>query len=121
MDPVISWLRPLANPWSVTDPNTTKWQYRRVQRAVADGIVLRSLAVREIRQKLHKDGDVYEHDAGAVALLYPPRGRVRWALGRMLLSWKLWFLDMVRPVYEKGGNEQVRDKLCTEDIRSRIT
>lgn len=103
-DPLIQWLRPLAGPWSITDPNTSKWQYRRVQRAVADGTVVRSASVGEI----YKNGDVYEHDAGAVALLFPPRDHVRWTLDRMLLSWKLWFLDIFSPIYEKGGNEQVR-------------
>ncbi|BCS27820.1 GNAT family N-acetyltransferase [Aspergillus puulaauensis] len=113
-DPLIQWLRPLADLWSVTDPNTSKWQYRRVQRAVADGIVVRSAAVGEI----YKNGDVYEHDAGAVALFFPPRGRVRGTLGRMLLSWKLWFLGIVSPIHEKGGNEQRLQKLM--DTHDRV-
>lgn len=110
---MIYWLRPLADPWSVIDPNTSKWQYRRVQRAVAEGIVLRGATVSEIGQGFEKDGEAYEglnveQDAGAVALLFPPRGRCRWSLGSILLLWKLWFLDILRPVYERGANEKVR-------------
>ncbi|KAF4219000.1 hypothetical protein CNMCM5878_004213 [Aspergillus fumigatiaffinis] len=110
-DPLIRWLRPLAGPWSASDPNTSKWQYRRVLRAAADGIVLSSATVTEVDREFHKDGKVCERltvewDAGAVALLFPPRRRCRWTLGRILLRWKVWFLDIVSSVHEKGGNDK---------------
>jgi hypothetical protein len=75
--------------------------------------VLSSATVTEVDREFHKDGKVCERltvewDAGAVALLFPPRRRCRWTLGRILLRWKVWFLDIVSSVHEKGGNDKVR-------------
>jgi hypothetical protein len=46
-------------------------------------------------------------DAGAAVLLFPPAGRNRWTLRRLLLRAKLWFLDILDPVSEEGANTQV--------------
>ncbi|KAF4256247.1 hypothetical protein KXW12_008341 [Aspergillus fumigatus] len=93
-DPLIRWLRPLAGSWSTSDSNTSKCQYRRVLKVVADGIVFISATVAEVDRRFHKDGklcerSIVERDAG------------------------VWFLDIVSPVYEKGANDkrlkQLRD------------
>ncbi|KAH3342893.1 hypothetical protein KXV52_000530 [Aspergillus fumigatus] len=110
-DPLIRWQGPLAGSWSTSDPNTSEWQYRRVLKAVADGIVFISATVAEVDRRFHKDGklcerSIVERDAGVVALLFPPRRRCRWTLGRILLWLKVWFLDIVSPVHEKGANDK---------------
>ncbi|KAL4988796.1 hypothetical protein BDW68DRAFT_186866 [Aspergillus falconensis] len=126
-DPLITWLRPRVPPWTRIETETFKWQYRRVQQAVAEGIVLKSgppaemdrlfpartaasgdaepkvpgSVVEEGRSE-NEDGD---EDAGVVVLLFPQRHQ-KWTFERLLLLCKLRLLDIFRPVHEKGTKQQ---------------
>ncbi|KAE8382453.1 putative GNAT family N-acetyltransferase [Aspergillus bertholletiae] len=119
-DPLIRWLRPNAAPWSSEQSSTRKWQYRRVQQAILEGVVLRSRPASQLaqelavsRQRLGLPTSTREIDdrnggseAGAVALLFPPKRRETWALSRMVLAAKLWLLSWFDPVSDNGADEK---------------
>ncbi|GLA13326.1 hypothetical protein AnigIFM62618_010314 [Aspergillus niger] len=127
-DPLITWLRPRVPPWTKDNTETFKWQYRRVQRAVAGGIVLQSGPSYQIgrllpprpsescRVEADVKGSVVEEsrsedggeemDAGVVALLFPPRGAQEWSFSRFMLECKLLFLDTFCARRESGTNIQ---------------
>ncbi|KAI9040532.1 GNAT family N-acetyltransferase [Aspergillus affinis] len=118
-DPLIRWLRPHAPPWTRFQPDTYRWQYRRVQRAIVDGMVFRSLSVTHLAelvplrdQKSKQSEIVSEHitdegtDAEAAVLLVPPKKRLRWTVTRVLYAIKLWILDKLSPVPDNGGDEK---------------
>jgi hypothetical protein len=46
-------------------------------------------------------------DAGSAILLFPPYGRLKWTIGRMLLAVRLWVKDKFSPVPDKGADEGV--------------
>lgn len=46
-------------------------------------------------------------DAGAVVFLFPPKDRVSWSLSLILLSCKLWLLDMLYPARDSGADDKV--------------
>ncbi|GKZ26510.1 hypothetical protein AbraIFM66951_002591 [Aspergillus brasiliensis] len=127
-DPLITWLRPRVPPWRKDNIETYKWQYRRVQRAVADGIVLQSAPNNQILQSFSpissescrveadvkgsvpeesrsEDGDD-DMDAGVVALLFPPQRHQKWTFARFVLQCKLLFLDTFCARRESGTNTQ---------------
>ncbi|KAL3457554.1 hypothetical protein BJX64DRAFT_293044 [Aspergillus heterothallicus] len=126
-DPLIKWLRPHAAPWATDQLNTNKWQRRRIQTAIAKGVVLRSPPVSKLRQSdpvraavpgegtTDKSGaltgvdDVGESskDTGAAVILYPPPGRLQWTVKRFILMCKLRLLDIFNPVTECGTDAQV--------------
>lgn len=120
-DPLIRWLRPSAAPLSTQQHETTKWQYRRVQQAILEGIVLRSTPVTQLAQEFptrsqQKDpltsiieiNDGKEGpEAGTVALLFPPKNRQTWTLSKMVLAVKLWFLSWFDRVSDHGADEKV--------------
>ncbi|PYI10912.1 hypothetical protein BO78DRAFT_403485 [Aspergillus sclerotiicarbonarius CBS 121057] len=127
-DPLISWLRPRFPPWTRNNTETFKWQYRRVQRAIADGIVLqsgptahldrffpsRSLkrchtepeVLGSVIEARRSEGEDEDEDAGAVVILFPPREHRKWTLARIFLLCKLSLLDIFRSVCERGTNAQ---------------
>ncbi|KAL3496403.1 GNAT family N-acetyltransferase [Aspergillus germanicus] len=124
-DPLIEWLRPRAPAWSIDQPDTFKWQYRRIQRTMVQGIALQSAPALQkdqdhngfrgsglsdvstplLRAAIAQDTKPLE-DAGAAVLLFPPPGRHRWTLRRLLLRLKLWCLDIFDPISEEGANTQ---------------
>ena len=119
-DPLIRWLRPHAPPWTRFQTDTYRWQYRRVQRAILDGMVFRSLSVTQLGdvvplrdQKSKNSETISEHitdegtDAGAAVLLVPPKKRLRWTMTRILYALKLWILDTLSPVPDNGGDKKV--------------
>ncbi|KAJ5610576.1 hypothetical protein N7510_007295 [Penicillium lagena] len=140
-DPLIRWLRPNALPWSQLDGASWKWQYRRVQRVMLEGQVLRSAgALQMARMFPHKiqnapvpaadgastttpekvaqvsaseepDPSLSDADAGAVVFFFPPKDRMSWSLSRLLLSCKLWLLDMLNPARDSGANDKRLAKL----------
>ncbi|CAL5873660.1 uncharacterized protein PFLUO_LOCUS7942 [Penicillium psychrofluorescens] len=50
-------------------------------------------------------------DAGAVVFLFPPKDRVSWSLSLILLSCKLWLLDMLYPARDSGADDKRLAKL----------
>ncbi|OJI89134.1 hypothetical protein ASPTUDRAFT_206115 [Aspergillus tubingensis CBS 134.48] len=127
-DPLIKWLRPHAPPWTKYNAEICNWQYRRVQRAVAEGIVLQSGPSYQIarcfpsrpsgschvgpdakgsvaEERWSEDGDENK-DAGVVALLFPPRRHQKWTLAKLVLQFKLLFLDIFCARRESGTNVQ---------------
>lgn len=46
-------------------------------------------------------------DAGAVIFLFPPKDRMSWSVSQILLSCKLWLLDMLNPARDDGANDKV--------------
>ena len=120
-DPLIRWLRPRAAPWSTQQHETNKWQYRRVQQALLEGIVLRSTPATQLAQDIPTGGQqknipasicgMNDRDegpaAGTVAFLFPPKSRQRWTLGKLVLAVKLWFLSWLDPVSDNGADEKV--------------
>ncbi|KAJ0415428.1 hypothetical protein BJY00DRAFT_327055 [Aspergillus carlsbadensis] len=138
-DPLIKWLRPLAPVWTSDQADTYRWQYRRVRRAIAEGIVLQSESVpEEYQQSLlptgsrsnstaalgsHTSGDDRglsngDRDAETAVLLFPPKSRRKWTLSRRVLIVKLWLLDMFDPVAEKGTSPQRLETMMTTHERS---
>ncbi|PIG89344.1 GNAT family N-acetyltransferase [Aspergillus arachidicola] len=118
-DPLIRWLRPSAAPWSTQQHETTKWQYRRVQQAILEGIVLRSTPATQLAQEFPTrsqqdpltsvteiNDDKEWPGAGAVALLFPPKSRQTWTLNKMVLAVKLWFLSWFDRVSDNGADEK---------------
>ncbi|KAL6230958.1 hypothetical protein BDW75DRAFT_234007 [Aspergillus navahoensis] len=129
-DPLITWLRPRVPPWTTIQTETFKWQYRRVQRAVAEGIILKSGPTAQIdglfpartaessdtepkvqgsvvdKSRSENEDRAEDEDAGVVVLLFPPLKRQKWTLERLLLLCKLRVLDTFRPVHEKGTKQQ---------------
>ncbi|KAL4864265.1 hypothetical protein BDV12DRAFT_189076 [Aspergillus spectabilis] len=122
-DPLIKWLRPLAPQWTRYQPETYRWQNRRVQRVIGQGIVLQSIPTTQIHRLLPRkdakskggdgpgEGEAVSDDAGAVVLLLPPPGYLNWTLEGFLLSCKLRLLDIFRPVSEEGTNKKRLDIL----------
>lgn len=113
-DPLIQWLRPNAIPWSQQSPAVRKWQYRRVQRTILDGLVFQSQPIWQMLQLFQSKssepkgdcttlGSVSEDkgsDSGAVVFLHPPRSQWRWSLARIFLACELWVLDWLSPVLD---------------------
>lgn len=69
-DPLVRWLRPCGIPWNhLDDPEIAKWQYRRVQRAMVEGMVLACASVGDMdaliprRQTLLSSPNKKDHDA----------------------------------------------------------
>jgi ribosomal protein S18 acetylase RimI-like enzyme len=113
---LIQWLRPNAPPWATNQPSTTKWQCRRIQRAIYEGTVFRSAPVSHILPQHHKSSSEEDEakdgeesgscvDAGAAVMLFPPRKS--WTLPRLLLGAKLWLLNWCFPVVDNDANEKV--------------
>ncbi|KAH8435269.1 GNAT family N-acetyltransferase [Aspergillus melleus] len=130
-DPLIRWLRPHAPPWTRFQPDTYRWQYRRVQRAILDGIVFRSLSVTQLAelvplrdQKPKQPETVSEHiteegtDAGAAVLLVPPKELLHWTTTRVLYAIKLWILDTLSPVPDNGGDEKRLEQMLRSHNRA---
>ncbi|RHZ65810.1 GNAT family N-acetyltransferase [Aspergillus thermomutatus] len=126
-DPLIRWLRPLVAPWARHDFETYRWQYRRVQRATVEGLVLQSTSVTQMGQMFpskhpqskhaeavatepDRDGKV-DGDAGAVVMLFPPPSHLKWTPGRIFLACQLRLLDIFSPVSEKGTSEQRMERM----------
>ncbi|OGM45339.1 GNAT family N-acetyltransferase [Aspergillus bombycis] len=119
-DPLIRWLRPSAAPWSTQQHETNKWQYRRVQQAILEGIVLRSTSPLQLAEGFptrsqQKDpptsigeinGGNNGSGAGTVALLFPPKNRQTWTWKKITLAVKLWFLSWLDPVSDNGADEK---------------
>lgn len=118
-DPLIQWLRPTAAPWAGDQPDTQRWQERRIRRAVLEGMVFKSACVGNLAQlfppkrlssKQAIVGDDLtsgEADAGAAVLLFPPSRRLEWTPKRILMALKLWLLDKFSPVSDHGTDEKV--------------
>jgi hypothetical protein len=120
-DPLIRWIRPNAPLWAIDQPDTNRWQYRRVQRAILEGTVLRSASATQLaqqhppkRQQANPSHFVGKGtgkdaiaDAGIVALIFPPKQQQKWTLSRVLLALKLWVLDLIHPGTDKGADEKV--------------
>ncbi|KAF5861112.1 hypothetical protein ETB97_000623 [Aspergillus alliaceus] len=128
-DPLIRWLRPKAPLWSPSQSDINNWQYRRVQRAVLEGVVLRSSSAAELAQQFPPRGQqenlpesvTVEGDKDAVgvaALLFPPRSQQRWTLSRISLALRLWFLDLRDPVNDNGADEKRVEMLLDTHDRS---
>ncbi|KAF3386276.1 hypothetical protein F1880_000800, partial [Penicillium rolfsii] len=140
-DPLIQWLRPSATPWAHQDATARKWQYRRVQNVMSEGIVLQSASVdqmaREYPRKkytmqysddavvpekkaqalISKNTDVpvnQEQDSGAVAFLFPPDGHLPWSLSTMWLTCKLWILEIFNPVRDSSCKDKRVDILMAK-------
>ncbi|RAK95301.1 GNAT family N-acetyltransferase [Aspergillus ibericus CBS 121593] len=134
-DPLIKWLRPRVPLWTRNNKGTFKWQYRRVQRAIADGIVLQSGPAAHIdrlfpsgsseschtepemlgsvaAQSSSKNDDGGE-DAGVVVMLFPPAGHKRWTLERLFLLCKLSLLEVFRSVCDRGTNSERLEIMMT--------
>ncbi|KAB8264782.1 putative GNAT family N-acetyltransferase [Aspergillus pseudonomiae] len=124
-DPLIRWLRPSAAPWSTQEHETNKWQYRRVQQAILEGIVLRSTSAPQLAQEFPACsqqkglpaslGEINSGhdgpDAGTVALLFPPKNQQTWKWNKIALAVKLWFLSWLDPVSDNGADEKRVDIL----------
>ncbi|KAF9886872.1 hypothetical protein FE257_010995 [Aspergillus nanangensis] len=136
-DPLIHWLRPGAPLWARNDARTQAWQYRRIQRALLDGIVFRSASTAQLKYVFRSGGETPKQasvttgcgpdeatDAGVVALLFPSKRTVIGRLKTVFLSLKLWVLDIIRPVVDGGTNmervEQMMNshKLMMDRIKS---
>ncbi|GAT29873.1 GNAT family N-acetyltransferase [Aspergillus luchuensis] len=131
-DPLITWLRPRAPAWTKYNIELCNWQYRRVQRAVAEGIVLQSGPIYQIARcfpprpsepclvgpdvkgsvakESWSEGGDEDKDAGVVALLFPPRRHQKWTLEKLVLQFKLVLLDIFCARRESGTDVQV----CSE-------
>jgi hypothetical protein len=134
-DPLIQWLRPGATPWAYQDATSQKWQFRRVQNVMLEGIVLHSATVNQMANEYPRrnkpiellDGVVspkksYEvsvsedtaipvdqkEDAGAVAFLIPPDGHLPWSVSLIWLACKLWLLELFNPVKDESCRDKVR-------------
>lgn len=127
-DPLIQWLRPGAIPWSHQTPEICRWQYRRVQRVMLDGLAFQSLPVNQMAQAFPEkpivskpcfEATSYQisegtgSDSGAVVFLFPPKQQWKWTLRRLLLSCKLWILDKISPVPDTSSPEMVLDPNVT--------
>lgn len=137
-DPLIQWLRPDGCGWEYLDAQTCKWQRRRIQRALCQGIVLQSASVQDIRSKmalLSKNKppqpnisalnvDTFDianmerekqppglSDSGAVVILFPPRKYTKWSFSRLMLTCKVWLLDGIDPAIDKGTDSSVSESL----------
>ncbi|PYI21440.1 GNAT family N-acetyltransferase [Aspergillus japonicus CBS 114.51] len=124
-DPLIRWLRPAAAPWMRQHTSTFNWQYRRVQRSISEGFVFQSAPVHQIAHLfppnrgasdssafIKKIPDCHdEMDAGVAIMLYPPSRQSRWTIERLILTVKVWFLDLVSPVTDDGANMMRVEKL----------
>ncbi|KAL2808278.1 GNAT family N-acetyltransferase [Aspergillus granulosus] len=140
-DPLIKWLRPLAPTWARDQFATYKWQYRRIQSMIAQGIVLQSVPALKDHWQLFlpegsKSNDIAtplsdtitsecggaDHDAGVGLLLLPPPRRLNWTLSRLILTCKLWLLDIFDPVPEEGTNMVRLERLMAihQDAMARI-
>lgn len=132
-DPLIRWLRPNAVSWDIPNPEIGKWQYRRVQRAMLEGVVLRSGSVGFLEGVFPRrlssssssstastgvqkgNGKVEEketrlsttEDSGAVVFLFPPSSQMKWSLSRLVMACKLWILDLLDGVSDGGADEGV--------------
>lgn len=123
-DPLIQWLRPGAPPWSRNGPEQ-KWQYRRIQQFLVDGVVLRSPSVRNLMNLYPRDDgtvpktsfeEVNEletesqdetDDAGIAVLLIPPRRHVTNQFQRFWLRCKLWLLNRIAAVDDHWSKDSV--------------
>jgi hypothetical protein len=114
-----------------------KWQYRRVQKVILDGIVLQSAGVGQMAREYPRRNNTIEHcdgvvepektakisvaededpnipakedDAGAVVFLFPPKGDLPWSFSSMWHACKLWLLETFNPVKDISCNDEVRD------------
>ncbi|KAB8230401.1 GNAT family N-acetyltransferase [Aspergillus alliaceus] len=114
-DPLIRWLRPKAPLWSPSQSDINNWQYRRIQRAVLEGVVLRSSSAAELAQQFPPRGQ-QEHLPDCLAI--PPRSQQRWTLPRISLALRLWFLDLRDPVNDNGADEKRVEMLLDTHDRS---
>jgi hypothetical protein len=134
---LIQWLRPNGLAWEYLDAQICKWQRRRIQQALAQGIVCQSASVQDIREKmplLSKNkppqpkisalnvatSDIANteretqasgfSDSGAVVILFPPKRHIRWSFARLMLACKVWLLDRIDPAIDKGTDCSVSDQ-----------
>ncbi|KAH8698740.1 GNAT family N-acetyltransferase [Talaromyces proteolyticus] len=137
-DPLIQWLRPNSQAWECLHNPSNKWQYRRVQRALYEGIVLQSASVSQLLKSaatpLKKDVQISpsgvantiqggysvnhgnisfteSEDSGAVVILFPPKNLLRWNLRRIFWAFKIWFLDLWDPARDPETDELRLEKL----------
>lgn len=113
-DPLIQWLRPNAIPWAQETPATCRWQYRRIQRVLLEGLVFQSLPVKEMaeyfpsKSALANDRPTPSEwvasdsgsDSGAVLFLFPPREQWKWTVKKLFMALQLWILDKLNPVLD---------------------
>lgn len=136
-DPLIQWLRPNGLAWECLDAQTCKWQRRRIQQALCQGIVLQSACVQDIREKMavlskanppqlktpavdaaalditngERKKEVPEClDSGAVIILFPPMKHIKWSFSRLMLACKVWLLDWIDPATDKGTDSSVSEQ-----------
>jgi hypothetical protein len=136
-DPLIQWLRPNGLAWECLDAQTCKWQRRRIQQALCQGIVLQSACVQEIREKMAvlskanpprlktpavdaaaldiTNGERKKEapeclDSGAVIILFPPKKHIKWSFSRLMLACKVWLLDWIDPATDKGTDSSVSEQ-----------
>ena len=116
-DPLIRWLRPRGRPWGELEQNSLRWQSRRIQEAIHQHIVVRlvpnsaTASLRHKREGLSVETDLVfngsDRDFGALALLYPPRATPSFNISRWFWRIRMWLLNKIDPVEDKGTNPKV--------------
>lgn len=49
-------------------------------------------------------------DSGAVVILFPPKECTKWSLGRLMLTCKVWLLNLIDPTFDKGTEFSVSEQ-----------
>ena len=129
-DPLIQWLHPNVTPSTQLDASARKWQFRRTQRVISRGWVLRSASVGQMASELPRRSRKSEssddpiqptqipgsgqpevissqEDAGAVVFLFPPKGYREWSFVSLWLACKLWLLEIFSPAHDKACKKEV--------------
>ncbi|KAJ5145129.1 Acyl-CoA N-acyltransferase [Penicillium atrosanguineum] len=70
------------------------------------------------RISVSQDSDIHSTDAGTVVFLYPPAGYLSWSLNRILLTCKVWLLELFNPALDEGCKEKRVDKLMAANRSS---
>lgn len=115
-DPLIRWIRPGARPWSELDPQSVKFQHRRVQRMSEEHLVLglknEDTVTREskkpscivVDEELGSRGERIKY--GAIAMVEAPH-QSGFSVRRTYLNLKYWLLDKFDPCMDPGGVSEV--------------
>ncbi|KPM45237.1 hypothetical protein AK830_g1359 [Neonectria ditissima] len=99
-DPLITWLRPAARPWSSLDPAIMTWQRRRIYQNIAEGRVFGVKSVHEDMAQLK------EPRLPAVAFVAEPFSFVHWLSGLMPRIW-LRVLQVFSPIFGDADDKRV--------------
>lgn len=62
---------------------------------------------KKTRISVSQDPDKHSTDAGMIVFLHPPTGHLSWSLSRVLLTCKVWLLELFSPALDEGCKEKV--------------